>query len=187
MLMRCEPIFGAVKYAHQITPNAKVLLMTPKGKIWRQDFARHLSSIAINTQSSDIHPIPYHLLISQLSPRHPPPRILIFLRLFLPNCCKSETPSSRHPFHTPGAHAPHRPSGKNSGAKTRAKTSPEILRRQKKVIPLQPQTPKARMAESVDALVSNTSGFTSMPVRSRLRVHKTACKLLYYRRFSFTG
>ena len=37
MLMRCEPIFGAVKYAHQITPNAKVLLMTPKGKIWRVD------------------------------------------------------------------------------------------------------------------------------------------------------
>ena len=125
---------------------------------------------AINTQSSDIHSIPYHFLISQLSPRHPLPRILIFLRLFLPNCCKSETPSSRHPFHTPGAHAPHRPSGKNSGAKTRAKTSPEILWRQKKVIPLQPQTPKARMAESVDALVSNTSGFTSMPVRSRLRV-----------------
>ncbi len=27
----------------------------------------------------------------------------------------------------------------------------------------------ARMAELVDALVSNTSGFTSMPVRSRLR------------------
>ena len=52
MLMRCEPIFGAVKYAHQITPNAKVLLMTPKGKFWRQDFARHLSSIAIDAQSS---------------------------------------------------------------------------------------------------------------------------------------
>ena len=28
----------------------------------------------------------------------------------------------------------------------------------------------AQMAESVDALVSNTSGFTSMPVRSRLWV-----------------
>jgi hypothetical protein len=30
--------------------------------------------------------------------------------------------------------------------------------------------PKAQMAELVDALVSNTSGFTSMPVRSRLWV-----------------
>ena len=29
---------------------------------------------------------------------------------------------------------------------------------------------KAQMAELVDALVSNTSGFTSMPVRSRLWV-----------------
>ena len=29
---------------------------------------------------------------------------------------------------------------------------------------------RAQMAESVDALVSNTSGFTSMPVRSRLWV-----------------
>ena len=31
---------------------------------------------------------------------------------------------------------------------------------------------RAQMAESVDALVSNTSGFTSMPVRSRLWVLK---------------
>lgn len=32
-------------------------------------------------------------------------------------------------------------------------------------------TINAQMAELVDALVSNTSGFTSMPVRSRLWVH----------------
>ena len=31
---------------------------------------------------------------------------------------------------------------------------------------------RAQMAESVDALVSNTSGFTSMPVRPRLWVRK---------------
>ena len=31
---------------------------------------------------------------------------------------------------------------------------------------------KAQMAELVDALVSNTSGFTSMPVRSRLWVQE---------------
>ena len=30
----------------------------------------------------------------------------------------------------------------------------------------------AQMAESVDALVSNTSGFTSIPVRPRVWVHK---------------
>ena len=35
--------------------------------------------------------------------------------------------------------------------------------------------PKDKMAESVDALVSNTSGFTSMPVRSRLWVLKSGC------------
>ena len=33
-----------------------------------------------------------------------------------------------------------------------------------------PETVPAQMAELVDALVSNTSGFTSMPVRSRLWV-----------------
>ena len=33
-------------------------------------------------------------------------------------------------------------------------------------------TRNAQMAELVDALVSNTSGFTSMPVRSRLWVQK---------------
>lgn len=34
------------------------------------------------------------------------------------------------------------------------------------------------MAELVDALVSNTSGFTSMPVRSRLWVLKAPDKFL---------
>ena len=46
----------------------------------------------------------------------------------------------------------------------------------KKVVPLQPQKRNklyfnnAQMAESVDALVSNTSGFTSIPVRPRVWV-----------------
>ena len=43
------------------------------------------------------------------------------------------------------------------------------------------------MAELVDALVSNTSGFTSMPVRSRLWVHKTAVNHLIFSRFYFVG
>ena len=35
---------------------------------------------------------------------------------------------------------------------------------------------KAQMAESVDALVSNTSGFTSIPVRPRVWVPKSKAK-----------
>ena len=48
----------------------------------------------------------------------------------------------------------------------------------KKVVPLHPQSrnkPRirnAQMAESVDALVSNTSGFTSIPVRPRVWVRR---------------
>lgn len=42
------------------------------------------------------------------------------------------------------------------------------LKYQKNIVSLHRR--KAQMAESVDALVSNTSGFTSMPVRSRLWV-----------------
>ena len=45
----------------------------------------------------------------------------------------------------------------------------------------------AQMAELVDALVSNTSGFTSMPVRSRLWVQITAVNLLIFSRFYFLG
>ncbi len=40
------------------------------------------------------------------------------------------------------------------------------------------------MAESVDALVSNTSRFTPVPVRPRLRVQfETLCKHLAYKEF----
>ena len=45
----------------------------------------------------------------------------------------------------------------------------------------------AQMAELVDALVSNTSGFTSMPVRSRLWVQIKCYKSLIYSTFSFVG
>ena len=49
------------------------------------------------------------------------------------------------------------------------------LQAYKKIVPLQPQkrnklSVNAQMAESVDALVSNTSGFTSIPVRPRVWV-----------------
>ena len=47
--------------------------------------------------------------------------------------------------------------------------------------------PKAQMAESVDALVSNTSGFTSMPVRSRLWVPQMLGNLLIIKHFCFSA
>ena len=56
--------------------------------------------------------------------------------------------------------------------------SGKCLEVKKKVVPLHPQSrnkPRirnAQMAESVDALVSNTSGFTSIPVRPRVWVLK---------------
>ena len=37
----------------------------------------------------------------------------------------------------------------------------------------------AQMAESVDALVSNTSGFTSIPVRPRVWVHEGESFLIF--------
>ena len=41
------------------------------------------------------------------------------------------------------------------------------------------------MAESVDALVSNTSGFTSMPVRPRLWVQKSLDSHSIIKTFAF--
>ncbi len=43
----------------------------------------------------------------------------------------------------------------------------------------------AQMAESVDALVSNTSGFTSMPVRSRLWVLPRNANSFIYKELAF--
>ena len=40
------------------------------------------------------------------------------------------------------------------------------------------------MAESVDALVSNTSGREAVPVRSRLRVQERLCKLLIFKHYT---
>ena len=44
----------------------------------------------------------------------------------------------------------------------------------------------AQMAESVDALVSNTNGVTPVPVRPRLWVRQTPCKSLIYKVFYFS-
>lgn len=40
MLLKPEPLFGAVEAAKQLTPKAKVLLMTPRGERWRQATAQ---------------------------------------------------------------------------------------------------------------------------------------------------
>ncbi|MFV0484779.1 MAG: tRNA (guanosine(37)-N1)-methyltransferase TrmD [Candidatus Saccharimonadales bacterium] len=43
MLMKVEPIFAAVEHAKETNPNAKVLLMTPKGIMWKQDVVRRFA------------------------------------------------------------------------------------------------------------------------------------------------
>jgi len=40
MLLRPEPLFAAVEHAKSVDPNAKVLLMTPRGQRWQQQLAR---------------------------------------------------------------------------------------------------------------------------------------------------
>lgn len=43
MLLKPEPMFAAVEYCKQSNPNAKVLMMTPRGKQYKQVDARRLS------------------------------------------------------------------------------------------------------------------------------------------------
>ena len=40
MLMKPEPIFAAVEHAKKTNPDARVILMTPKGQTWSQELAR---------------------------------------------------------------------------------------------------------------------------------------------------
>ena len=60
---------------------------------------------------------------------------------------------------------------------------------QNKAVPLHPQSRNndAQMAESVDALVSNTSGFTSIPVRPRVWVLRRAENHLIFSSSIFTN
>ena len=48
MLLKPEPIFAAVEDAKKRNPNAKVVLMTPKGRIWEQARARELANARQN-------------------------------------------------------------------------------------------------------------------------------------------
>jgi len=44
MVLRPEPLFAAVEAAKQDEPDAKVLLMTPRGELFNQELARELSA-----------------------------------------------------------------------------------------------------------------------------------------------
>ena len=44
MLLKPEPIFAAVEDAKKRNPDAKVILMTPKGRIWDQNRAKELAA-----------------------------------------------------------------------------------------------------------------------------------------------
>ena len=50
-----------------------------------------------------------------------------------------------------------------------------------------PQESNTRVAKLVDALVSGSSGVTTLSVRVRSRVHKTADNLLSFSRLYFIG
>ena len=43
MLLRCEPIFAAVEQAKESAPDARVILPTPRGKLWTQQLAKEFS------------------------------------------------------------------------------------------------------------------------------------------------
>lgn len=44
MLLKPEPLFAAVEYAKSIDPSAKVVLLTPRGKRWKQADAQHYAT-----------------------------------------------------------------------------------------------------------------------------------------------
>lgn len=46
MLLKPEPLFAAVEAAKQVTPKAKVLLMTPRGERWKQATAQQYADDA---------------------------------------------------------------------------------------------------------------------------------------------
>lgn len=45
MLLKPEPLFAAVEKAKQNDPSAKVVLPTPRGKLWKQATAKHWSTL----------------------------------------------------------------------------------------------------------------------------------------------
>ena len=50
MLLRCEPVFAAIESVKQVSPEAKVILPTPAGRIWSQQLVREFAT-RIETQT----------------------------------------------------------------------------------------------------------------------------------------
>ena len=44
MLLRCEPIYAAIEEIKASDPSAKVILPTPAGRLWTQEYARKMAS-----------------------------------------------------------------------------------------------------------------------------------------------
>ena len=44
MLLRCEPVFAAIESVKAKSPDAKVILPTPVGRIWNQEMAKAMAS-----------------------------------------------------------------------------------------------------------------------------------------------
>ena len=51
MLLRCEPVFNAIESVKSKDPSAKVILPTPAGDLWTQDWARKLSGVSSASKS----------------------------------------------------------------------------------------------------------------------------------------
>ena len=46
MLLRCEPVFAAIESVKAKDPSAEVIIPTPAGRLWTQNYARELASIS---------------------------------------------------------------------------------------------------------------------------------------------
>jgi len=46
MLLRCEPVFAAIESVKSKDPSAEVILPTPAGRLWTQNYARELAGAA---------------------------------------------------------------------------------------------------------------------------------------------
>ena len=60
MLLRCEPVFNAIESIKKTDPEAKVILPTPVGKIWRQELAQNFASEATEVDKHYIILCPHY-------------------------------------------------------------------------------------------------------------------------------
>ena len=51
MLLRCEPVFTAIESVKAKDPSAEVILPTPAGRLWTQNYARELARLAKSTSN----------------------------------------------------------------------------------------------------------------------------------------